>query len=98
MQRTGFNNAIVQLCREYKNSRERLSLVYDVILFSPHHAPPQGIGVAGEARLALFIHSVLFRQVDKVGGKYQAQESDVQGGDQLLKQTQEVGCMKEGST
>ncbi len=53
----------------------------------PYHTPPQGIGVAGEACLALLIHSILLRQVDKVGGKDQAQEANVQGGDQLLKNT-----------
>lgn len=53
----------------------------------PYHAPPQGIGVAGEARLALLIHGVLLRQVHKVGRKDQAEEANVQGGDQLLKNT-----------
>ena len=53
----------------------------------PYHAPPQGICVAGEARLALLIHSILLRQVDEVGGEDQAQEADVQRGDQLLQST-----------
>ncbi len=50
----------------------------------PYHTPPQGISIAGEACLALLIHSILLRQVDKVGGKDQAEKADVQGGDQLL--------------
>lgn len=53
----------------------------------PYHTPPQGIGVAGEARLALLIHSILLRQVDKVGGKDQTKEADVQSRDQLLENT-----------
>lgn len=43
----------------------------------PYHAPPQRIGVAGEARLALLIHSIFLRQVDEVGRKDQAKEANV---------------------
>lgn len=48
-----------------------------------YHSPPQGISVVlkGAVRL-LFLH-----QEDKVRGEDQAQEADVQGGDQLLEFT-----------
>ena len=52
----------------------------------PYHAPPQGISIGGEASLALLVHSILLRQVHKVGGEDQPQEADVQRGDQLLQQ------------
>lgn len=52
----------------------------------PYHAPPQRVGVAGKARLALLVHGVLLRQVDEVRGEDQTQEADVQGGDQLLRE------------
>lgn len=55
-----------------------------VSVWLPHHAPPQRISVAGEARLALLVHGILLGKVDEVGGEDQAQEADVQGGDQLL--------------
>ena len=49
-----------------------------------YHAPPQGVGIAGEARLPLLVHRVLLGQVHKVGGEDEPQEADVQSGDQLL--------------
>lgn len=52
-----------------------------------YHAPPQGISVAGEARLSLLIHSILLCQVHEVGRKDEAKKADVQGGDKLLKKT-----------
>lgn len=51
---------------------------------APYHSPPQGISVAGEARLAFFINSIFFRQVHKVGGEDEAEEANVKGGDQFL--------------
>lgn len=56
----------------------------------PYHAPPQGISIAGEACLSLLIHSILLRQVHKVGRKDEAQEANVQGRDKLLKNTAKV--------
>lgn len=53
----------------------------------PYHAPPQGISIAGEARLPLLIHGILLRQVHKVGRKDEAKKANVQGGDKLLKNT-----------
>lgn len=50
-----------------------------------YHAPPQGISIAGEARLPLLVHSILLRQVHKVGRKDEAKKANVQGGDKLLK-------------
>lgn len=69
---------------EYESISEGAAFLSTFLVQPPYHAPPQGIGVAGEARLALLIHSVFLRQVDEVGGEDQAQEADVQGRDQLL--------------
>lgn len=52
-----------------------------------YHAPPQGISIAGEARLPLLIHGVLLCQVHKVGRKNEAEKANVQGRDELLKNT-----------
>lgn len=66
-----------------------------------YHSPPQGVSIAGEACFALLIHSVLFRQVDKVGGEDEAEEANVQGGNQLLENTEncpeisELDCAEE---
>lgn len=62
-----------------------------------YHAPPQGIGIAGEARLPLLVHSILLRQVHKVGRKDEAKKADVQGGDKLLKNTGKKNIIYERS-
>jgi len=54
-----------------------------------HHSPPQCVGVAAELGDAVAVHGVLLRQVHEVGGEDQAQEADVQGGDELLEVTGE---------
>lgn len=49
-----------------------------------YHPPPEGVRVAAELDLARLVHGVLLGQVHEVGGEDEAQEADVQGGDQLL--------------
>ena len=49
-----------------------------------YHPPPEGIGVAAKLDAARLVHGVLLGQVHEVGGEDEAQEADVQGGDQLL--------------
>lgn len=51
-----------------------------------YHPPPQGVRVAAELHLAGLIDSVLLGQVHEVGGEDEAQEADVQRGDQLLRE------------
>ena len=50
-----------------------------------HHSPPEGVGVAGEIRLAVVPDGVFLGQVDKVRREDQAEETDIQCRDQLLK-------------
>lgn len=62
-----------------------------------YHAPPQGISIAGEARLPLLIHGILLSQIHKVGRKDKAKKSNVQGGDKLLKNTVKKNIIYERS-
>ena len=48
------------------------------------HAPPEGVGVAVEVGLAPGSHGVLLTEVHEVAGEDEAEEADVEGGDQLL--------------
>ena len=36
------------------------------LLYCAHHSPPEGVGIAGEVRLAPWALRVLLRQVDEV--------------------------------
>ena len=58
------------------------------------HPPPQGIRVAAELHLAGLIDSVLLGQVHEVGGEDEAQEADVQRGDQLLAVDEDHGAQQ----
>ena len=49
-----------------------------------YHTPPQGVCIAGEVGGAFIF---FLGQVYKIGGEDEAQEPDVQSGDEFLKQT-----------
>ena len=49
-----------------------------------YHSPPQGVRVAAELDLARLVDGILLGQVHKVRGEDEAQEADVEGGDELL--------------
>lgn len=57
-----------------------------------YHPPPQGIRVAAKLHLARLVHGVLLCQVHEVGGEDEAQEADIQGGDELLGAEQAEGA------
>lgn len=50
-----------------------------------YHSPPQSISVVSKLGRAAAVDRIFLRQVNKVRGEDEAQEADVQGGDQLLK-------------
>ena len=50
-----------------------------------YHSPPEGVCIAGEICFSVDPCGVLLRQVDKVGREDEAQETNVQRRDQLLK-------------
>ena len=49
-----------------------------------YHSPPQGVRIAAELDLARLVDGILLGQVHEVGREDEAQEANVQGGDELL--------------
>ena len=58
-----------------------------------HHSPPECIGIAAELGATIISNVALLSEVDKVRGKDESKEADVQCRDQLLQQSQRLPYM-----
>ena len=54
-------------------------------MYTTYNSPPQGIGIIFKVWFSIGTHRVFFGQIDKIAGKYQPQETDVERRYKFLK-------------